>query len=77
MSRGFLTGIFWGLVITFLLIAVVSLNGRLPGNIPPEAGSAEVPAGSQFNGARKYTPAVLPGQAGLHGTHVHQHRAIF
>lgn len=64
MSRGFLTGIFWGLVITFLLIAVVSLNGRLPGNIPPEAGSAEVPAGSQFNGAREDTPAVLPGQAG-------------
>ncbi|MGR3374848.1 divergent polysaccharide deacetylase family protein [Pseudooceanicola nanhaiensis] len=63
MSRGFFTGIFWGLVITFLLIAVVSLNGRLPGNIPPEAGSAEVPAGSQFNGAREDAPAVLPGRS--------------
>ncbi|MGR3453177.1 divergent polysaccharide deacetylase family protein [Pseudooceanicola sp.] len=63
MSRGVISGILWGLLISFLLVAVVSLNGRLPGNEPPATGTAEVPAGSQFNGAREDGPAVLPGQA--------------
>lgn len=63
MSRGFISGILWGLLIGFLLVAVVSLNGRLPGNVPPATGTAEVPAGSQFNGAREDGPAVLPGPA--------------
>lgn len=60
MVRGIISGVFWGGVISALAAAVVSLNGPLPGDAPPEAGSAEVPAGSQFNQAREDRPAQLP-----------------
>lgn len=62
VNRGFFSGIFWGLIISVLLLAVASLNGPLPGEEPPDTGTAEVPAGSAFNGAREDNPAVLPGR---------------
>ncbi|WP_375691232.1 divergent polysaccharide deacetylase family protein [Pseudooceanicola sp. LIPI14-2-Ac024] len=65
MSRGFISGIVWGLVIAVLLLAVVSLNKPLPGDAPPSTGTAEVPAGSQFNGAREDGPVDLPAQEGV------------
>lgn len=61
VGRGILSGIFWGLVISFVAVAMTSLNSDLPGDAPPSTGAAEVPAGSGFNQSREDAPAVLPG----------------
>ncbi|WP_088624965.1 divergent polysaccharide deacteylase family protein [Oceanicola sp. 22II-s10i] len=61
MNRGFISGLFWGVIISFLLLAVVSLNGTLPGDAPPATGQADVPPGSQFHQSREDAPAALPG----------------
>ncbi|MDF1855441.1 divergent polysaccharide deacetylase family protein [Pseudooceanicola sp.] len=43
-------------------MAVISLNGSLPGDAPPRTGAAEVPGGSEFNQSRADVPVTLPGQ---------------
>ncbi len=62
MTRGFISGLVWGAVISFLLVAIVSLNGTLPGETPPSTGAADVPPGSEFNQSREDAPVRLPAQ---------------
>lgn len=61
MLRGFLSGVFWGLVVSVVVLAGASVLGHLPDK-PVSAGTpeVEVPAGSSFNRDAPEGPAALP-----------------
>ncbi len=62
MGRGFLSGIFWGGIVSVALLFVASQTvERQSLSFPnPEAVAVEVPGGSEFNQAREETDPVVP-----------------
>ncbi len=66
MARGILSGVIWGGVVSAIAAGGLSLMTPLPDRLAPqpEAGTAEVPAGTRFDGARDDTAAELPAPSG-------------
>lgn len=66
MARGILSGVIWGGVVSTIAAGGLSLMTPLPDRVAPqpETGTAEVPAGSGFEGARDDTAAELPAPSG-------------
>ena len=62
MGRGFLAGIFWGVIVSvaILLVSNVALDRQQLSFPRPEAVPVEVPAGSEFDQARVETDPVVP-----------------
>ncbi len=62
MGRGFLSGIFWGGIVSVALLFVANQTvERQSLSFPnPEAVAVEVPGGSEFNQAREETDPVVP-----------------
>lgn len=62
MGRGFLSGIFWGGIVSVALLFVSSqaLERQTLSFPKPEAAAVEVPGGSEFNQARVETDPVIP-----------------
>lgn len=62
MGRGFLSGIFWGGIVSLALLFVADQTvERQSLSFPnPEAVAVEVPGGSEFNQAREETDPVVP-----------------
>ncbi len=62
MGRGFLSGIFWGGIVSIALLFVANQTiDRQSLSFPnPEAVAVEVPGGSEFNQAREETDPVVP-----------------
>ena len=60
MARKFIAGILAGTVVSGMGLGAASLMSPLPGETAPQAGRAEVPAGSKFNGAREDGDVTLP-----------------
>lgn len=63
MGRGFLSGIFWGGIVSLVALFVSNQTmERQSLSFPrPEAAAVEVPGGSEFNQARPETDPVVPG----------------
>ncbi|MFU8776295.1 MAG: divergent polysaccharide deacetylase family protein [Roseovarius sp.] len=60
MARGVLAGMMAGTLVSGLALGTLSVLSGAPGEVPPEAVSLEVPAGSGFDLRREDTEAVLP-----------------
>lgn len=62
MGRGFLSGLFWGGIVSLVLLFVSNQTiDRQSLSFPkPEAAEVEVPGGSEFNQARPETEPVVP-----------------
>lgn len=60
MARKFIAGILAGTVVSGVGLGAASLMSPLPGDTAPQAGRAEVPAGSKFNAAREDGEVTLP-----------------
>ncbi|MEO1705158.1 MAG: divergent polysaccharide deacetylase family protein [Pseudomonadota bacterium] len=63
MGRGILFGAFWGFLVGACVLAIASLMGEAPirtGAEGPEAGSFEVPAGTEFDQAGEDVPVTSP-----------------
>ena len=61
MIRGLISGLFWGAVFAFLILAGASLLGKyVPGGAAPEQAAVEVPAGSSFDRDAPEGPAEIP-----------------
>lgn len=62
MARGFILGLFWGLVIAGIMVIVASeLAVRQSIARGPEAGAVDLPAGSGFDAVRSDLPPEAPG----------------
>lgn len=63
MLRGLFSGLIWGLVLSALGLAVISLamGPPIPRAIAPDPVDVAVPAGSEFNRNRPEAPPVIPG----------------
>ncbi|MEL7149406.1 MAG: divergent polysaccharide deacetylase family protein [Pseudomonadota bacterium] len=63
MGRGFLSGLFWGGILSLVALFVSNQTlDRQSLSFPrPEAAAVEVPGGSEFNQARPETDPVVPG----------------
>ena len=62
MARGFISGLFWGALVSSFVVAVVSLATQPdigPAEVPSSVDVA-VPAGSEFNRNRPEAPPVIP-----------------
>ena len=63
MFRGLISGLFWGLIVSALGLAVVSLMADLSKDVPNSVDVA-VPEGSEFNRNRPEAVPVIPGTEG-------------
>ncbi|MGR3513701.1 MAG: divergent polysaccharide deacetylase family protein [Paracoccaceae bacterium] len=63
MGRGFLSGLFWGGIVSLvaLFVSNEALDRQSLSFPRPEAAAVEVPGGSEFNQARPETDPVVPG----------------
>lgn len=68
MASGFLSGVIWGGALSVVVVGSASLLSQLPGVSAPEAGTVEVPAGSQFDISRDDIAARLPTDDGAVST---------